>query len=274
MRRRRNSTRRPEVMAISEAELLRLTSDLEEAHHATLPAMHEAVAQWTDDLRSDASRLARISTTRRRFLVGGGAALGALGLAACGTDDDVPVGGDPTPTDPPGTYPPATGDFAIAGLNAGLENLAVVTYQAALEAAASGRFGPMPPAVTTFVETARAQHGDHAGAWNTVLTNGQRQTVSGVDQTLKTDVVDPGFAGVTDVAGLARFALGLENTAAATYLANIASITNQNALKLTASIQPVEMQHAAILNFVLGQDPVPDAFARTEGARSTSDRIA
>jgi hypothetical protein len=33
------------------------------------------------------------------------------------------------------------------------------------------------------------------------------------------------------------------------------------------------MQHAAILNFLLGQYPVPDAFAKTTGARSTKDKI-
>jgi hypothetical protein len=33
------------------------------------------------------------------------------------------------------------------------------------------------------------------------------------------------------------------------------------------------MQHAAILNFVLGQYPVPDSFAKEEGARPLSDQI-
>ena len=31
------------------------------------------------------------------------------------------------------------------------------------------------------------------------------------------------------------------------------------------------MQHAAILNFILGNYPVPDDFAKTEGARPPSD---
>jgi hypothetical protein len=33
----------------------------------------------------------------------------------------------------------------------------------------------------------------------------------------------------------------------------------------------VEMQHAAILNLVLGNYPVPNAFNPTSSARSTSD---
>jgi len=40
---------------------------------------------------------------------------------------------------------------------------------------------------------------------------------------------------------------------------------------VAASIQPVEMQHAAILNFVLGHYPVPNAFASTALARPVSD---
>ena len=45
------------------------------------------------------------------------------------------------------------------------------------------------------------------------------------------------------------------------------------AIQVAASIQPVEMQHAAILNFVLGNYPVPDAFAKTDGARTPDDKI-
>ena len=44
-------------------------------------------------------------------------------------------------------------------------------------------------------------------------------------------------------------------------------------IKVAATIQPVEMQHSAILNFVLGQDPVPEAFAQTMGARPLTDEI-
>jgi len=38
-----------------------------------------------------------------------------------------------------------------------------------------------------------------------------------------------------------------------------------------ASIQPVEMQHAAILHFILGQYLVPDAFSPLAGPRPLSD---
>ena len=261
MRRRRTSP-----LQISERELLALTRDLDEMHRATLPVMHQAVAEWKEDLRAEA-------TTRRRFLVGTGAALGGLVLAACGsTDDDgVETGGRKrgSAAEP---VRPLTGDFAIAALAASIENLAVNTYQAGLDAAGAGRLGQVPPAVAAFARTAQQHHGDHAGAWNQVLTNGRRKTVTGVDGTLKA-TVDPALAQTRDVPGLVRLALELENVAAATYLKSISAIQNNGALKVAASIQPVEMQHAAILHFVLGEYPVPDSFAKEDGARPTTDQI-
>ena len=74
--------------------------------------------------------------------------------------------------------------------------------------------------------------------------------------------------------GLAKLALDLENVAAATYLAAIGVVKSPAGIKTAASIQPVELQHAAILNFLLGQYPVPDSFAKTStGARPASDKI-
>jgi hypothetical protein len=58
-----------------------------------------------------------------------------------------------------------------------------------------------------------------------------------------------------------------------TYLAAIGGISSSAGIKTAASIEPVELQHAAILNFMLGNYPVPDAFTKTDGARTTSDKI-
>ncbi len=128
----------------------------------------------------------------------------------------------------------------------------------------------MPPAVVTFAQTAQSQHKDHAAAWNGVLTGAGKKAVTGVDLTVKKSV-DQAFAKVKDVPGLAKLALDLENVAAATYLAAIDVVKNPAGIKTAASIQPVELQHAAILNFLLGQYPVPDAFAQ-EHRRATGER--
>jgi len=265
--------KRPDVLAITEGELVQLTSDLDEMHRATLPGMHTAVGEWVDELRADAAAVGRTRTSRRRFLAGGSAALGALAFVACSSSTKK-SSGNTNPVGQTGAPNGAlAGDFAIAASAASLENLAVGTYQAALDAATAGKLGAVPPAVATFVTTAKMQHSDHAAAWNSILTNAGKKPVTGVDLTVKNTVVDPAFAQVTDVTGLAKLALGLENVAAATYLNDIGTIENNNALKIAASIQPVEMQHAAILNFVLGQYPVPDGFAKTDGFRPTDDQI-
>jgi hypothetical protein len=165
-----------------------------------------------------------------------------------------------------------TGDLAVVALAASLENLAVGTYQAGIDAATKGALGAVPPAVVTFAQTAQSHHKDHAAAWNAVLTGAGKDAVSGVDLSVK-KTVDGAFAQVKDVPGLAKLALELENGAAATYLAAISAVQTPAGVKTAATIQPVELQHAAILNFLLGQYPVPDSFSKTTGARTVKDKI-
>jgi poly-gamma-glutamate capsule biosynthesis protein CapA/YwtB (metallophosphatase superfamily) len=166
------------------------------------------------------------------------------------------------------------GDFALVGLAASIENLAVATYQAGIDAASAGQLGAVPAVVIALVETAQRQHRDHADAWNALLTDSGKTRVVGVDMALKTSVVDPAWARVKDAPGLARLALDLESIAAATYLRSIGIIQNSRAVMTAASIQPVEMQHIALLNFVLGRRPVPDSFANGDAARTSEDAIA
>ena len=167
---------------------------------------------------------------------------------------------------PVGSGQKLTGDLAVVALAAALENLAVGTYQAAIDAVTDGKLTDVPPAVVTFAQPRRAQHKDHAAAWNGVLTGAGKKAITGVDLTVKKSV-DKAFAKVKDVPGLAMLALDLENVAAATYLAAIDVVKSPAGIKTAASIEPVELQHAAILNFLLGQYPVPDAFAKSTGAR-------
>jgi len=271
---RRN--RKQEPLAISEVELDRLTRDLDEAHHAALPSMHESLAEWResdDDVRAGITRLVSTPASRRAFLLGGGAVLGGFALVGSGVGSGVAAAVTRTRAAVPAAAgQKLTGDLAVVALAASLENLAVGTYQAGIDAANKGSLGDVPPAVVTFAQTAQSQHQDHAAAWNGVLTGAGKKAVSGVDLTVKTSV-DKAFAGVKDVPGLAKLALDLENAAAATYLSAISAVKSPAGIKTAASIQPVELQHAAILYFLLGQYPVPDSFAKTSSARTTSDKI-
>jgi hypothetical protein len=260
--------KKPE-MQITEAELTSLTHDLNDMHRDTLPRMQEAVAE----LRGERG------TSRRGFLFGAaGITAGALIVAACGSDKKnttASSGSAGSTAAPSGTSgEKLTGDFAIAALAASLENLAVQTYQAGLDAATAGKLGSVPPAVATFATTVQMQHKDHAAAWNSILTGAGKSAVTGVDKTVQDAVVTPGFANVHNVVDLAKFALSLEDVAAATYLNGIQNaIQDVGAIKVAGSIQPIEMQHSAILHLLLGDYPIPDTFAKTTGARGPDDVI-
>ncbi len=261
MRFRRTTTRPADgSFAGTEVELTAMTRDLEAIHHeVSLPRLHQAVGEWTEHVR----------TSRRGFLVGAGAVAGGALLAACssGAVGSSKAVGSPHATSSPATL---TGDLAVAGLAASLENLAVGAYDAGIRAATAGKLGTVPPAVVTFATTARSQHAQHGQAWNSILTAAGHKAITAPDPVLG-PMITQQLGHVHDVVGLAKLALSLEDVAAATYQAGIGSLSSTSAVKVAASIQPVELQHAAILLFALGQYPVPNAFSPTSGARPVSD---
>jgi hypothetical protein len=255
MRRRNRTTN---GMAISELELASMTRDLDQIHNDVgMPAMESAIHEWNE----------RTRTSRRGFLIGAGALAGGAVLAACSSGSS-----SPTTTAAAGgtTTAKLTGDLAVAALAASLENLAVAAYGDVLTAAKGGKLGTVPPAIATFATTVMSQHAQHAKAWNSAIVAAGHKAVTTPDPVL-TPVVTKDFAKVTDVTGAAKLALMLEDIAAATYQSAIGAVKATSSIKVAASIQPVEMQHAAILNFVLGQYPVPNAFAPVTLARPLSD---
>ena len=147
--------------------------------------------------------------------------------------------------------------------------LAVNTYKAALDAAQAGSLGPVPPAGAEFVTTAMAQHQAQLDKWNEVLTSAGAAPVTTPDPGLE-QTVNEEFAKVTDFGGAATLARTLEEIAAATYLKAIPTLTSPDAITLAGSINVVDMQHVAVLNFVLGEYPVPETFAKTDKAATPS----
>jgi hypothetical protein len=155
---------------------------------------------------------------------------------------------------------------------ASLENLAVFAYKSGLAAATAGKLGSVPPAIGTFATTALNQHTQHAAAWNAVLAAHGKAKITETNPTL-TPTVQAAFAKVTDITGLAQLALMLETAAAATYQAETSMLKSTAAIGLSASIEPVEMQHIAILYYVMGMYPgsqtsagSPIAFSSTASA--------
>lgn len=216
--------------------------------------------------------------SRRRFLVTTGAtgaaaaAVIAVGSGAASASTR-PHGQASRPASKPAApsqsgKPSAETDLATAAFAASLEVLAVGTYQAALDAAGAGKLGPVPPVVATFATTAKAQHQQHLDKLNSVLTGAGKAAVTQPDAKLKA-TVDGRFAQVTDAIGVAKLARDLEVIASATYQKAIPTLTPETAV-VAGSILCVDRQHVAILNYALGEYPVPDTFASTEMAASPS----
>ncbi|MDJ0463837.1 ferritin-like domain-containing protein [Streptomyces sp. H27-C3] len=265
-------------LPITESELHKLTGELDEAHRESMPGMLASADDLTEEIRSldaagdagepsgTARGLSR-GLDRRRLLFGLGGVGAAMALAACTSDKTVKAAGAPSgsPSGSPSSM--YTGDFKVVALAAALENQAVGAYKAALDAAAAGKLGKVPPAVATFAKTAMSQHADHAKAWNAVLTGAGKKAISGVPLSGHQAVVDA-LGKVKDVTGVAKLALQLEDQATETYMFAAANVKSEGGIKTAATIAPVEAMHAAILHFVLGQYPVPADFFTTDKAVS------
>lgn len=168
------------------------------------------------------------------------------------------------------TGPELQGDLQRVALAASLENLAAALYGQAQRALASGRLESSPAVVTTLAQTVQGQHSDHAGAWNALLATAGKAKVTGPDPILKPQI-DKAIAQAGDLSSLLEVVLTMERTLAATHLEALGTMHSPGAIGAAGLIYPVEMQHAAMLRFLLGQYPVPDAFAQSGLARPATD---
>ncbi|MGH3720316.1 MAG: ferritin-like domain-containing protein [Pseudonocardiaceae bacterium] len=241
-------------MAISERELSQMTRELDELHESTFPQ----VSAVLDEMAVNLGRVVRAPSSRRGFFAGaaGAVALGAVAACSGGSSGAPSPSSSAVPPTPEETY---VGDLKVVALAAALENLAVTAYAGALKKAGAGQLGTVPPAVATFVQTAMKQHADHAQAWNAVLSKAGKPTVDGAPLTITNDQVSM-LTAANSVPEVAKLALNLENVAAQTYTFAAANVSDAGGIMTAATIQPVETMHAAILNFILGQYPVPESF--------------
>jgi hypothetical protein len=259
-------------LPVTEAEIISMTSDLSDAHRDTLPALRSSFEAWNRSGDEAVERTVGFSRrsflTRSGLLAAGGLLVTSGGAAAASTIPRLTGSRVAAPASRMESTAPL--DVRVAALAASLENLAISTYSSALSAAGAGKLGTVPKAIATFVETAMAQHKDHAAAWNAVVSSSGYDKITAPNAALAPSI-SASFAKVSDIAGVASLALTLEEAAAATYLEAIGVMTGKQAIETAATIQPVEMQHAAILNFVLGRYPVPQAFSLTAGAATLTD---
>jgi Ferritin-like domain len=135
------------------------------------------------------------------------------------------------------------GDGGVAAFAESVELAAVEAYKAA---AASGKVTvrAVLDAATTFA----GHHQEHAAAFGAAA--GAAATKKPNPKLLA--AVGAQLAAATDQAAVLKVAFDLENAAAATYVFALGALTSTAALQLTASILPVEAQHAVVLGQVLG----------------------
>jgi hypothetical protein len=198
----------------------------------------------SNDLQSDAMRSARTDLNAyvdaakearfesRRDLKIGGALLGAGALGAAALAFAGPASA-------------STKDIMALQTAAGIENLAVFTYNTALTLPFIGGSQALP-VVKAFVQMTVKQHTDHAQAFNAAVTKlgGKKQTQTDPKYTPIVQKAAPGLKTPGDVVSLA---ITLEDVAAETYTANVGQVSTSDLRQLFGSVAGVEAQHRAIL---------------------------
>jgi hypothetical protein len=137
----------------------------------------------------------------------------------------------------------ADNDVAILQTAASLENLAVATYTAALglDFVKTGN-----ATVLAFAQMTKAQHADHAQAFNAAAKNAGGAAQTNPDpKYLK--VVTAAEPGLTSYTAVVKLATTLEDIAAQTYTANASLVSTATLRSLFVSVAGVEAQHKAIL---------------------------
>jgi hypothetical protein len=182
----------------------------------------------------EAREVARRRTANRRRITFGGGLLAAAGAA---------VALDAIASTP--AFAASSPDVQTLQTAASIEVLAVGTYKTALTLPFIGG-SSANPVVKAFAMTTMQQHQEHQDAFNAAVTRlgGTAQTAA--DPVLA-KVVAAAVPGLTAPGPVVALALELEQGAAETYVADVASLSDSNAKKLTASVMGVEAQHASVL---------------------------
>jgi hypothetical protein len=163
------------------------------------------------------------------------------------------------------------GDLAMGARIASVEALASHAYTAVQEAIAAGNLSDVPPAASDFVATAFAHHRAALEEWNAILGAAGRQAVATPPLNL-TVTVNETFGDPSILIDVIAMLASVETTAAATYLHALGSFESPAAISLAGSVFVIARQHASLLHFFLGRNPVPDAFASAEFAYVAAER--
>lgn len=216
-------------MEISERHLRQLAAAVDEQHRDGMATMASDIAELHAETRNFRTG------DRRSFLRQAGVGAGALtiGSSVLAFRSILPAAAqDKELTD---------GD--IAAFAESVELAAVEAYKAA---AGSGKLEAAVVEVGTMFAGHHAEHAKAFGGASGGAAKGKpnAKLLAAVGDQLKK-------AG--DQKGILQIAYDLEEAAAATYLFALGALKSKAALQLTASILPVESQHAVVLGSALGK---------------------
>lgn len=219
-------------MEISESTVRALVREADEQHRDGMATIADDIGELHHASRTTIGR-------SRRELVKTAALTGAI----------VTIGGTVLPI---GRLLPASAqedeldDADIAAFAESIELAAVEAYKAA---AASGKV--KTKAVGDAAGVFLGHHQEHAAAF--ASATGGKATGAPNPKLVKS--LGDALSKAADENAVVQIALDTENAAAATYLFALGALKSEDALKLTASILPIESAHAVTLAQVLGLEP-------------------
>lgn len=229
-------------MEITEHELRQLASDVDDMHREGMRTFREQVAE----MHFEAARASRRSLLRGAGLAGIGGTLLATGGPIAPFARLLPAAAQGGLT-----------DTQIAGYAQGVELAAVEAYKAAA--------GVLSSATKPVAELFAKHHKEHADAFGSVAGN---DAAKGPNQKLIA-AVTPQLKAIKDEKGALSFARVLENQAAYTYAAALTLLQQASFAAATATILPIESQHATVLSIALGMTD-PGSLFPTGAFESTS----
>ena len=218
-------------MEISERHLRQLAADVDEQHRDGMATMASDIAELHAETRQFRAG------DRRSFLRTAGLGAGALtiGTSVLTLRSILPAAAQDKEKE--------LTDGDIAAFAESVELAAVEAYKAA---AGSGKLDAAVVEVGTMFAGHHAEHAKAFGGASGGMAKGKPnpKLLATVGDQLK---------NAKDQAGVLAIAYDLEEAAAATYLFALGALKSDAALKLTASILPVESQHAVVLGTALGK---------------------
>lgn len=214
-------------MEISERELRRLAGAVDEQHRDGMVTMAADIA----DLHAE-TRLLRRDVLRRAGIGAGALAIGSAMVPFAGL---LPAAAQEQAAE--------LTDVDIAAFAESIELAAVEAYKTA----AAG--GKLQPAVVQVGNTFAGHHAEHAKAF----AGYARASATGKPNPGLLQAIGGQLSAAPDQKAILQIALDVENAAAATYLFALGALEDAVALQLTATILPVESQHAVVLGEALGK---------------------